>query len=252
MLTYIKYADLEFEIDLEAPLDISLPVGRATGPNAFYLDEARYSTVEAGGFVGDVGRGGSCNVENISFSPHGNGTHTECIGHIDKTHVLVNNLLKKHFFLTRLLTVSTVETETGKVITAPDIESAWPEAMAPEEALVIRTLPNTAAKKNNQYSGQNPAYISKDAMAYINSRGIRHLLTDLPSVDKEDDAQLTAHHIFFNHDNTPTQPKTITEMVYADDSVTDGLYWLDLQVAGFESDASPSKPILYKVRLTYV
>jgi len=30
-------------------------------------------------------------------------------------------------------------------------------------------------------------------------------------------------------------------------TIPDGLYFLDIQVASFESDASPSKPIMYHI-----
>jgi hypothetical protein len=36
-------------------------------------------------------------------------------------------------------------------------------------------------------------------------------------------------------------------MIYADPSVSDGLYMLDLQVASFRNDAAPSRPLLYKL-----
>ena len=44
-----------------------------------------------------------------------------------------------------------------------------------------------------------------------------------------------------------TQEKTITEMIYVPNEISDGLYVLNLQIAPFENDASPSKPVLYKV-----
>jgi hypothetical protein len=40
---------------------------------------------------------------------------------------------------------------------------------------------------------------------------------------------------------------TITEMIYVPDNVADGSYLLNLQIASFENDASPSKPVLYSV-----
>ena len=43
---------------------------------------------------------------------------------------------------------------------------------------------------------------------------------------------------------------TITEMVYVEDSVADGLYCLNLQVPAFELDAAPSRPILYPLTQT--
>ena len=38
---------------------------------------------------------------------------------------------------------------------------------------------------------------------------------------------------------------TITEMIFVADEIKDGSYLLNLQIASFENDASPSKPILY-------
>jgi arylformamidase len=246
ILTKIEFRGTTSEIDLERPIDISIPVGRVQSPNAFYLQKPDYRTVAAGDFVGDVNRGGSCNVEDILFSPHGNGTHTECSGHIHAEHNSVNNLLRKSFFLARLISLTPGDSQ---VVSEKNISEAWPSESLPIEALIIRTLPNDLDKRTNNYSGTNPPYFSGDAVRFINSKNIIHLLTDMPSIDQETDNNLAAHHIFFNHNNLPEAPKTITEMIFVPDNVEDGLYWLDLQIAGFESDASPSKPLLYKLRL---
>jgi hypothetical protein len=40
---------------------------------------------------------------------------------------------------------------------------------------------------------------------------------------------------------------TITEMIFVENEIQDGSYILNLQIASFENDASPSKPILYKI-----
>ena len=58
--------------------------------SAWYVDpmsdiQRPYETDE--GFTGSVAEGGSVNFRNIAFNPHGNGTHTECLGHITE-HVL--------------------------------------------------------------------------------------------------------------------------------------------------------------------
>jgi hypothetical protein len=42
---------------------------------------------------------------------------------------------------------------------------------------------------------------------------------------------------------------TITELIYVDDSIENGLYMLDIQIASFQSDASPSRPLLYRLKL---
>ena len=49
---------------------------------------------------------------------------------------------------------------------------------------------------------------------------------------------------------TPRQTalkKTITELIYIPNEVEDDYYILQFQIASFENDASPSKPILYKI-----
>jgi hypothetical protein len=40
---------------------------------------------------------------------------------------------------------------------------------------------------------------------------------------------------------------TITEMIFVKDDISDGSYLLNLQIASFENDAAPSKPILYSL-----
>ena len=41
---------------------------------------------------------------------------------------------------------------------------------------------------------------------------------------------------------------TITEMIFVNEEVKDGSYLLNLQIASFENDASPSKPILFELK----
>ena len=76
----------------------------------------------------------------------------------------------------------------------------------------------------------------------------------MPSVDKEqDEGKLLAHKAFWNVTNVTTLNNdarlncTITELIFVANEVEDGNYLLNLQIASFENDASPSKPILYKI-----
>ena len=245
--TIINYQGSSYRIDISSPIDLSIPIGRQAGPNAFYLSQPDYETVEAGGFIGNVHRGGSCNVENIFFSPHGNGTHTECAGHVSEEPIYINDVLKNFFFLARLISVQPELNETGHCVTARQLSAVMQSNLEGAESVIIRTLPNDEGKRTFNYSGANAPYIHRDAVAYLNEIGIKHLLTDLPSLDKEDDANLSAHKVFFKPDGQWAKDKTVTEMIYASDKVPDGLYWLNLQIVSFESDASPSKPILYAI-----
>ena len=118
--------------------------------------------------------------------------------------------------------------------------------------LIIRTLPNYESKKSRDYMEEAPAFFSLDAMEYIVSLGVEHLLVDTPSVDRLlDDGYLSTHNIFWETKgkefNTNAKNKTITEMIFVSENIKDGNYLLNLQIPSFVSDAAPSRPILYKV-----
>ncbi len=86
-------------------------------------------------------------------------------------------------------------------------------------------------------------------MEYLVELGIEHLLIDLPSVDKEkDNGALLAHKTFWNYDGELRKSATITEFIFVPNHILDGTYFLNLQVAPFENDASPSRPVLYKIK----
>jgi len=71
----------------------------------------------------------------------------------------------------------------------------------------------------------------------------------LPSVDKEkDNGALAAHKGFWNFNGELRNEATITEFIFVDNAIEDGSYFLNLQVAPFENDASPSRPVLYKIQ----
>ena len=98
-----------------------------------------------------------------------------------------------------------------------------------------------------QYSNTNPPYLLEEGAIYLREKGIKHLLIDLPSVDREkDDGELKSHHAFWNVGGKLRLDATITEFIYVPNSVEDGTYFLNLMIAPFENDASPSKPVLFK------
>jgi arylformamidase len=75
---------------------------------------------------------------------------------------------------------------------------------------------------------------------------VQHLLTDLPSVDREQDGgRLLAHRAFWNYPAQPRLEATISELLRIPPTLPDGEYLLELQVLDLDSDASPSIPTLY-------
>ncbi len=244
-----------YRADLAAPIDLSIPIG-PNGPRAWYVDPVRIEPVMTDRFTGSVALGGAVNFRNIRFNPHGHGTHTETQGHIDAEVQSINQTLRQFFFLARLITVEPTAF-SGKekayvkhgdaIITAAQLERRWEDQLQPE-ALIIRTLPNTHDKLSKNYSNTNPAYFEPEALRYMRSKGILHLLTDLPSVDREEDGgKLLAHHAFWKSGFPTDTDCTISEMIYAANEVADGYYLLNLQIAPFENDATPSKPVIFKL-----
>jgi kynurenine formamidase len=240
-----------FEIDLSKPIDISIPLSNTDdNPIAWYIEKPTIEPVTFGDWVGKVAAGSSTNFNNIFFNPHGHGTHTECLGHITREFYSINQCLKQFFFLAELISVAPELRGEDRVITKEQIEGLLKEANP--EALIIRTLPNSVGKKHKNYSHTNPPYLAEEAAHYSREKGIKHLLIDLPSVDREEDGgKLAAHKAFWKVTDTNNLNAdarldcTITEMIYVNDAILDGSYVLNLQIASFENDASPSKPVLY-------
>lgn len=240
------HQDRRFRADLSRPIDLSIPLRTGLeNPNCFYAPPPEFYPVREGDFTGSVEAGGPVNFFNVRFNPHGNGTHTECVGHLTPEAVTINRQLKKFHFVAKLISLFPVKTSDGdRVITREQLE----ECCRPGEvqALILRTLPNDRLKMRTNYSGANPPYLHREAAVYLVECGIRHLLVDLPSVDREEDGgALAGHRAFWNYPEAPRKNCTITELVFVDNSVKDGVYLLNLQIAGFELDVSPSKPVLY-------
>lgn len=247
MLAEIAFEGERYRVDLSRPLDISIPMeSGARNPNAFGIQAPLFEPFRAGGFVGSVAEGGSVNCENLLINAHGNGTHTECVGHISKERITIHQALTRFMFPARLITVRLKELPGGDRIIA--LSDVIPLVSRGVTALVIRALPNGDEKLTGHYSGNNPAYVEEALCKWLCANGIRHLVIDLPSVDREEDGgALLAHHAFWNYPANPRLDATITEMAYIPQSTEDGLYVLNLQIASLQTDASPSKPVLYKL-----
>ncbi|SFZ89418.1 Kynurenine formamidase [Flaviramulus basaltis] len=247
MLATIQYNSRKLQIDLSKPLDISIPLRASkSNVNAWYVDPPKIEPVKDGEWVATVKDGACINFNDIYFNPHAHGTHTECVGHITEKVYSINENLKEFFFLAEVITVAPERLNGDSVISKKQIQFAIGNKK--RDAIVIRTIPNTKEKLSAQYSHTNPPYLLKDAAIYLREKGVKHLLIDLPSVDKEkDDCQLLAHNAFWNTKGKLRLDATITELIFVPNTVEDGEYFLNLQIAPFENDATPSKPILYKI-----
>ncbi len=255
MIATIFHNAQQFTVDLSKPIDISIPLTNTDdNPIAWYIEKPVIEPVRLGDWVGKVSGGkSSTNFNNIFFNPHGHGTHTECLGHITCDFYSVNAHLKQFFFTAELVTIMPYIQGDDHVITKIQLMAAL--AGKKPEAVVIRTSPNPTDKLSRKYSNTNPPYLDHQAARFLREANVRHLLIDLPSVDKEhDQGKLLAHKAFWNVtdvrnlNGNARLDATITELIYVPDHVRDGSYLLNLQMASFENDASPSKPVLYEIR----
>lgn len=243
--------------DLGNPIDISIPL-RFGGPqpNAYGVEPATSAACEYGSLIGDTRRGGSCNFERVSLIPHCNGTHTECVGHITNQRISIRDCLEDVLIPAVLVSVGPKAIDSGDLVIGKEdlnVATALRPAYASGSALVVRTLPNDDSKLSRTYNETNiPPYFSADAMQFIVDCGFKHLLVDTPSIDRLfDEGKLANHRIFWNvepgsfktNENTRLN-STITEMIYVPNEVPDGEYLLNIQIAPFEADAAPSRPIL--------
>jgi arylformamidase len=244
-------------VDLSAPLSIHLPLNfEAANPQCFYIEQPTFAPLRVGSYVGSVAEGGSCNCEVLTLTPHGQGTHTECVGHLTPERRFIRDSLTKSHFTADVISVTpeilhddipgSTSKKGDRIITKNVLEQVlWSEA---SEAIVIRTLPNNDSKRTANYSGNNPTYFSPGATEYLREKGYSHLLCDTPSVDREEDAGLLlAHKAWWNYPYAPRMHATITELIFVPAEVEDGRYLLEMCVAPLASDASPSSIFLYAI-----
>ncbi len=243
----IEIGNKIYSCKLDEPIDISIPIGHKSSPKAFYAPEVSFDPLVSGDFIGSIEKGSPVNFYNIRINPHGNTTHTESALHITNKAKTINQTLEKSHYLAQLITVKPSHLANNDLVIDNDSYN-WQELNASDiEALVIRTEPNEELKLKKDYSGINPPYVDSGLMANISDL-VDHLLIDLPSVDKEiDGGKMISHNTFWKTDGQNAFNKTITELIYVDSSIADGLYLLEIQTIPLELDVSPSRPILYRL-----
>ncbi|NND71732.1 MAG: hypothetical protein HKN43_09140 [Rhodothermales bacterium] len=236
-------------IDLQSGIDIAIPLEFGGAQPAFFgANPAIQSNYQTGNFTGSTQLGASCNVAVVTVTPHCNGTHTECAGHITLDPIYVSEIPAIVFSPALLVTVN-----GDSPIEASHLESFLDRYNDVIETLVIRTTPNENSKRHRNYDREPATWFHPDAISLIVAQGLRHLVVDLPSIDPADSTDLPAHHEFWSvRDgsvvNEAGRSRTITEMVFVPDSILDGRYAFCNSWPLLETDASPSRPVLFRYR----
>jgi len=234
-----------------------------------------------GDFIGDVAAGGSCNVDVLKINPHCSTTHTETVLHIvHRQKWALKNLSVADVEFPIMIPCILLSVE----LTSGDLAQRSGQTYQPEmatrdqvvtEAAIAEALENlkleTASIKDawalvirtpqsgrwSYDSADAVPYLTREAMALVSDSNCRHLLVDLPSVDRRaDDGLLVNHHQFWNVDDDGRvesgvrSDRTITELLEVPTSLRDGVYLLDLQLIPLPTDATLSCPVLFSTEQT--
>jgi arylformamidase len=259
-----------WQVDTTHAHDLSIPLlFDQSQPTFFAAPKATSAPYRVGDFSGSVATGASCNCFTHSLTPHCNGTHTECVGHITRDPVSISEIAPTAPQIALLISVKPRQAKHTRDALGPAsqlddlaidaelleraISSINHELVQHATALIVRTLPNPTSKKALNYDSIAPAYFTAQAAQALTVRNIQHWLVDLPSVDRaHDQGLLAAHRTYWgmppnSHDATlaTRRTATITELCYIDDAIADGVYCLNLQVPAFAGDAAPSRPLIY-------
>jgi len=230
-----------------ANLSQGIDLSQGFGPNgdnalAFQITPAEIEPIRVGNFFGSVAAGSGANCEVVKFCAHGNCTHTECIGHITRDRHSVNKLIQPGMMASCLISATPEKQGDDWVLTAENLEKCH---LQRTPSIIIRTN-NISGIRGKNWSGTNPCYTEPAAIQLLVDAGYEHILTDLPSIDREEDGgALASHHVWWQYPQNPRMYASITELIVVPEEVQDGLYLLNLQFAPIESDASPSRPIVY-------
>jgi kynurenine formamidase len=252
-----EWNDRQFLADTQTVFDLSTPVDfDGVQPTFFGLPRAAQEAIQGGGFIGDTEQGGGCNCRQITLCPHGNGTHTETVQHLRASAPAPAEVMDQVLVCAQLISVDTTtlaQSEESyskwgepedRVISREALIKAAGAAPHPD-ALIIRGLNETTNPQAANYDATWAPYFTFEAIDWLHHTGLRHLIIDLPSVDRHDDGgELPNHHRFWC---ALGDQATITEMAAIPNTLLDGLYLLNLQVPHLLTDAVPCRPLIMPI-----
>lgn len=247
----VPAVDFGAAVSLALPLDFARP-----HPQHFGAPLATSEPFRVGSFEGEVARGASCNCSRLVLIPHCNGTHTESAAHLTIAQRPLHQWLPVAPLPALLLAVRPAPAEGSgedsdpppqagdRLVTRAAVLAAWhPHAHTRPRALLLDT--------GTPWNDPAPPFLSRQLMQELVDRGIEHLVTDLPSVDRlADQGRLTAHRLFFGLPPGSTElaaatrpGASITELACFPAGLRAGPCAVQLQIPAWSGDAVPSRPL---------
>ncbi len=249
--------DKSYQVDLNSGVCLAIPYHyNGAQPNFYNVPKGTAEPFKQDDYVGRVTDHVGCNVMVVQQNIHCTGTHTECAGHISNEPISIHDILNHVYFIADLISVVPVQffsTQEKYHLPIKDNEPVITREMVQGKisensiGLVVRTMPNSRRKIEKKYNSLNTPFFTTEAIEYICETGIKHLVVDIPTIDRTDDGgRLGNHHIFF--ETEPPYEKTITEMAFIDNGVPDGRYCMTIEIPPMMLDAAPSRPFIFDIK----
>ncbi len=263
----IQHNKRTYNIDLNEVIDLSIPYNfNGKQPNFYNVKKGTLRPLKTDNIDWDVSMGASCNVSEISMNIHCSGTHTESVGHLLKKSGDIGLLLTKPIMAANLITIDTINfcecsdkyhcdvNDYESVISVENFLLKYNKYCDNKtDVLIVRTKPNHENKIFTNYTKSPAPFFTNDTISMIYELKIKHLIVDIPSIDRSSDNGILGNHRMFWGNGfsphtkiNPKSKKTITELAYIPNSVKDGFYFVNIQIPHFVSDAAPSRPLLFK------
>lgn len=257
----INIDNKNYQIDLNKFYDLSIPINTNKKNPQFYDEKPIKISYykDQNNKVWNIRKGASCNVPIINLNIHCGSTHSECRSHITKEDLYISEVIKDFFIPCALISVRP-KRDIGKDTYHHRIDSSdliITKKMLKDKlnifkaynikALILRTLPNgNDIGANKDYNQKNP-FFSNESIKYLKSLGIKHLVVDLPSIDRLDDGGSLGNHKIFWDLKEEGNDNTITEFAIIKNQIEDDFYLLSLNILNMNLDASPSRPLIYPI-----
>lgn len=265
--------DAKHRFSLGVPVSVSReallpPFSKETASsNAFHMPGVNVRTLEfEGQFVGDVNRGGSCNVDILTYIPHGL-THMETSAHIlnpGSNPPTIKDIPAEHLGgLVYLMDLTSLDAAPGQKIGWETIKKKLKQVTLPVSMLAIKTK---ASELPSGFDFSGKDFLSLDAEA---ARGIHDfpasvhgsvhgsggqridcLILDLPSIDPEkDEGKLAAHRRFFGipmkgHDAVDGEKRVLVELAWFH-GLDEGYYYAVITPPRFQANAVSTGVVFY-------
>ncbi len=244
-------------LKLGAPVEASRPVRLAPpeAPNAFSLPPLQAEAHEVPGwFVGDVRRGGSCNVEVLRCTAHGL-THVETAAHLldpsGAPSTIADLPPERLAGLLLLADLSDLGDRPGERVPPDRIVEALAAPGLPVAMLGLKTRAS-ALPPATDFTGTDCLALSPEAAAAVREAGILTLVVDLPSLDPErDGGRMRAHRAFFGLPEAgcrgaDPESRAVVELAWFG-ALPAGYYYAVVTPARFAVPAVPTGLFLYPV-----